>query len=137
MKRIFLLFVAFLLLSGVSNMMAQNTNAVGKEKTRQIGERILPGMTFFDEVGEILEEKSFQVFQALDDGVALASGKGNGYSVYLGITALLYNKEGTPYYDEQVINASKHKCFRVVGIYKYTTRRGDTKTVPIVVLMDK
>lgn len=93
------------------------------------------GMTFFEQTGKKMNETSFEVFQALDNGTALARGKEDG--LYLGLTVLIYNEEGSPYYDDQVINATGDKCFRQVGIYKYTANSGVVKTVPIVMLMDK
>lgn len=102
------------------------------------GTRMSNGMTFFETQGNIIDESSFKVFQALGDGAALAEGKGEGTSVvYMGINALLYNEEGIPYYDEQIITLPKGKCFRQVGIYRYHTRGGIDKTVPIVMIMDK
>ena len=99
--------------------------------------RMTNGMSFFDAPGDVIDETSFKVFQALGDGAALVEGKGDGFStVYLGIKALLYNEEGTPYYDEQIITAPIGKCFRQVGIYRYPTKSGMDKTVPIVMIMD-
>lgn len=96
------------------------------------------GMTFFENPGEIIDETSFKVFQALGDGTALAEGKGDAHSsIYLGINALLYNEEGAPYYDEQVVTAPRGKCFRQVGIYRYSAKNGMDKTVPIIMVMDK
>ncbi len=95
------------------------------------------GMSFFETPGEIIDETSFKVFQALDDGTALAEGKGDGHSVYLGLHVLLYNEEGTPYYDEQIITLPKGKCFRQVGIYRYPAKSGIDKTVPIIMIMDE
>ncbi len=96
------------------------------------------GMTFFETPGDVINEPSFKVFQALGDGAALAEGRGDGHtSAYYGINALLYNEEGTPYYDEQVVTAPQGKCFRQVGIYRYPTNSGMNKTVPIVMVMDK
>lgn len=96
--------------------------------------RMTNGMSFFDAPGDVIDETSFKVFQALGDGAALVAGKGDG--LYLGIKALLYNEEGTPYYDEQIITAPIGKCFRQVGIYRYPTKSGMDKTVPIVMIMD-
>lgn len=102
------------------------------------GTRMSNGMSFFDAPGEVIDESSFKVIQALGDGAALAEGKGNSHSsFYLGINALLYNEEGQPYYDEQIIKAPQGKCFRHVGIYRYQTISGIDKTVPIVMIMDK
>lgn len=101
------------------------------------GTRMSNGMSFFETPGDVIDEPSFKVFQALGDGAALAEGKGDGYSVYMGINALLYNEEGTPYYDEQIVTAPQGKCFRQVGIYRYPTKSGMDKTVPIVMIMDR
>ena len=96
------------------------------------------GVTFFDTPGDIIDEPSFKVFQALGNDAALANGKSDGNtSLYLGLTVLLYNEEGVPYYDDQIIKRPKGKCFRQVGIYRYPTRAGIDKTVPIVMIMDR
>lgn len=100
------------------------------------GARMSNGMTFFEEQGDIVEPSSVKVFQALGDGAALAHCKGNNSYVYGDPTVLLYNEEGIPYYDDQIVNASAGKCFRQVGIYRYSSRMGD-RTVPIVMLLGK
>lgn len=102
------------------------------------GITMLNGMSFLETPGEVIKETSFKVFQALDDGAALAEGKGDGHSsVYLGLNVLLYNEEKTPYYDEQIVTLPQGKCFRQVGIYRYHAKSGIDKTVPIVMIMDK
>jgi hypothetical protein len=40
-------------------------------------------------------------------------------------------------YDKQVVKVPAGMCMRQVGIYKYETKLGDLKTVPIVKLMNK
>ena len=100
--------------------------------------RMSKGMSFFEEPGEVINESNFKVFQALGDGTALAEGKGDSHSsTYLGLNALLYNEEGIPYYDEQIVTATQGKCFRQVGIYRYKANSGMEKTVPIVMMLDK
>lgn len=102
------------------------------------GTRMTNGMTFFEEPGDMVETSSVKVFQSLGDGTALAECKGDGYStIYMGPNVLLYNEDGTPYYDEQIVNAPNGKCFRQVGIYRYPTKSGMDKTVPIVMIMDR
>lgn len=78
---------------------------------------MINGMSLFDKPGDIIEESEFRVFQALDNGTALARGEGERKSVHTGITVLLYNREGDPYYDEQVIKVPAGKCVRQIGIY--------------------
>ena len=101
------------------------------------GYQMINGITFFEEPGDIIDENSFEVFQALGDGSALAHGKGDGHSIYTGITVLLYNKEHKPYYDEQIIEVPNGKCARQVGLYRYTSKMDIEKTVPVVEIMDK
>ncbi|MBP5542249.1 MAG: hypothetical protein J6X88_11490 [Bacteroidales bacterium] len=96
------------------------------------------GMSFFETPGDVVESSSVKVFQALGDGAALAFCKGDEPYDWYGTTAvLLYNEEGMPYYDDQIVNASAGKVFRQIGIYRYPTKNGIDKTVPIVMLMDK
>lgn len=128
---------AFLVLIVVSAAIKSKENVEIKTGTETKIE-ILPGMRLFDKPGEEINETGFKVFQSLTDGFALASGKGDAYSedLYMGLTALLYDEEGNPYYDAQVIKAPEGKCFRQVGIYKYTANSGMVRTVPVIQLMD-
>lgn len=127
----------FLVLLVVSATMKSKEKVEIKTETETKIE-ILPGMRLFDKPGEEINETGFKVFQSLTDGFALASGKGDAYSedLYMGLTVLLYSEEGNPYYDAQVIKAPEGKCFRQVGIYKYTANSGMVRTVPVVQLMD-
>ena len=102
------------------------------------GTRMTNGMSFFETPGDIVEPSSVKVFQALGDGAALAHCKGKEeYDWYGDPIVLLYNEDENPYYDEQIINAPNGKCFRQIGIYRYPTKRGVNKTVPIVMILDK
>lgn len=108
------------------------TNAKNAPSTRMSN-----GMSFFEEPGNVIEPASVKVFQALGDGAALAHCKGQEpYDWYGDPIVLLYNEDGIPYYDDQIVNASSGKCFRQVGIYRYSSRMGE-KTVPIVMQLDK
>ena len=99
-------------------------------------------VSFFDKPGEIITfqrltgeteaVQSFEVFQALESGRALASGG----DFFQEIVVLLWNDEGMPYYDNQIVTAPKGKCFRQVGIYKYESTDKMIRTVPIVTMMD-
>ena len=87
--------------------------------------------TFFDEPGEVMTDKSYKVDRVLDDGSAIARGKREYGSTYLGLEVLLH-EENANYYNDQIVKAPNGKCFRQVGIYKSWS-----KTIPIVKLMDK
>ena len=82
--------------------------------------------------GEAEAVQSFEVFQVLDNGTALATGG----SLFQDINVLLWNNKGTPYYDNQIVTAPQGKCFRQVGIFKYESTDKMIRTVPIVTIMD-
>lgn len=86
------------------------------------------GMTFFDEPGEIMSDKSYKVSRVVSDGAALARGKGEYGSSYYGLEVLLWD-ENANYYDDQIVKAPNGKCFRQIGIYK-----NGFSTYPIVTL---
>ena len=95
------------------------------------------GLEFFEEVGDVMDCSSYQVFQALEDGYALAWEFDNGYLPNIaGPVVLLYNEDGTPYYDQQIVTASSKECFYQVVIYRYPTKNGIKRTVPIIMLME-
>jgi hypothetical protein len=102
------------------------------------GSNRINDLTFFEQPGEVMSDTGYEVFQVLGNGAALARGKEDERStLYLGLTVLLWNEDGYPYYDDQIINLPEGKCFRQVGIYKYQTRQGLEKTVPAVTIMDE
>lgn len=111
--------------------------AVAMNANNDPGTKMTNGMSFFEAPGDIVEPSSVKVFQALGAGAALAHCKGKEkYDWYGDPIVLLYNEESIPYYDDQIINSPNGKCFRQVGIYRYSSNLGE-KTVPIVMIMDK
>lgn len=86
--------------------------------------------TFFDEPGEIMNARCYTIFQ-VGNGEALAYEHISSDAV-----VLMWNREGKPYYDGQVITLQRGECFRQVGIYKYTSKDGRDRTVPIVAVME-
>ncbi len=98
------------------------------------------GMTFFEQPGECLDAKAFEVMQVLDSNYALAHEIKWNYVleryVPTDLLVLVTNDNGEYYYDDQIIKIPKGKCMRQVGIYKYQTRMEIEKTVPIVKIMD-
>lgn len=92
---------------------------------------------WFDAPGDEIKEKSFKVMQVLEDHAALVEGKGDGRSIYTGAIYLIVNKEDKFYYDEQIIDVPSDKVVKQVGIYRYETRMGVEKTVPLIMIMDK
>ena len=94
------------------------------------------GITYFEELGDIIETRSVKVFQVIADDAALircADKDGD----YFGPICLIVNDEGKYYYDEQKIEISKGKVARQVGIYRYPSKDDRLRTVPIITIMDK
>lgn len=85
-------------------------------------------MTFFDEPGVVMSDKSYKVTRVLEDGSALAKGKSQYGSSYWGLDVLLWDEDAN-YYDDQIVKAPNGKCFRQIGIYK-----SGASTYPIVAL---
>ena len=99
------------------------------------------GMTFFENPGEKFSINAFEVIQVIDDNHALAlEAEWDSFlEDYMPgeLTVLITNDSGEYYYDDQIIKTTKTKCFMQVGSYKYDSRAGIEKTVPIVKLLDK
>ena len=95
------------------------------------------GITWFDEPGDIVEVKSFRVFQVLAKDAALVQGETKYSGVYSGIVYLLMNKEGKLYYDDEIVKVPKGGIVRQMGIYQYPTKENMIKTVPIIRIMEK
>lgn len=91
-------------------------------------------MTFFEKEGECISTKPFQVLQVIGDGYALAyeSDYMLGTYIHSDLLALVTNLEGDLYYDEQIIKVPQGKCFKQIGIYKYKSKGGEYKTIPII-----
>jgi len=90
----------------------------------------------FEQEGEVISTRPFKVFQVLDSGDALAN-EIEEYGVASGVTVLFLAEDGASYYDDQVIEIPTGKCVRQLGTYKYPTKSGFEKTVPIVGIRNK
>lgn len=90
----------------------------------------IQGLTLFEQPGEVMPAKSFEVLQVVDGGNALANAE-SGYGTYYGMVVLFLADENTNYYDDQIIEVSQGECVRQVGTYQYPTKNG-YKTVPAV-----
>ena len=90
---------------------------------------------WFDAPGDEIKESSFKVLQVIEDHAALVYGKGDGY--YLDTIYLLVNREGKFYYDDEIIDVPSDKVVKQVGIFRYETRKGVDKTVPLIMIMKK
>ena len=97
------------------------------------------GLTVFEQPADVIPSSSFEVFQVVQNGNALAhmverKSYGTGYNYY-GMVVLLLADENTHYYDDQIVNVPKDKCAMQIGTYQYETKEG-YKTVPVVGFYD-
>lgn len=97
------------------------------------------GLTVFEQPADVIPSYSFEVFQVVQNGNALArmgerKSYGTGYTYY-GMVVLLLADENTHYYDDQIVNVPKGKCAMQIGTYQYETKDG-YKTVPVVGFYD-
>lgn len=97
------------------------------------------GITIFEKEGDCISENSFEVFQVLDTGDALANELEQDVSISIptGLTVLFLCEDGQSYYDDQIINIPSDKCAKQIGVFRYTANSGFEKTVPIVSIRDK
>jgi hypothetical protein len=95
------------------------------------------GVKMFKEPGDVINERSFEVFQVVAENGALVTGKGDGNYMYTGPVYLLINDDGKYYYDEEIIKLPKGKVVRQVGIYQYETKQAILKTVPIIEFLNE
>lgn len=91
------------------------------------------GMTMFEQPGECVSTNAFRVIQVLDGG-ALAMEYSQGLPT--GLAVFILDQNNASYYDDQLINTPKGQCARQVGIFKYTSKDGDAKTVPVVEILE-
>lgn len=92
------------------------------------------GKILFDEPGECVSRKNFEVQRVLESGDAIAleiSDQLSGYVLTSDLEVLIPTKEGREFYDNQIIKTPKGKCARQIGTYTYQ-KYGNTKVIPIV-----
>ena len=94
------------------------------------------GITMFEQPGNIIPAKKFEVMQVIPNG-ALANSEDtrHGISTFTGPIVLFLSDGENTYYDDEVITVPKGKVVRQIGSYQYETRMG-YKTVPIVQVME-
>lgn len=92
------------------------------------------GKILFDEPGECVSRKNFEVQRVLESGDAIAleiSDQLSGLVITSDLEVLIPTKEGREFYDNQIIKTPKGKCARQIGTYTYQ-KYGNTKVIPIV-----
>lgn len=88
-------------------------------------------ITLFEQEGEIVSENSFEIFEVLDSGNALAYEMDDKTeSRYLRVMFL--NDGEKHFYNNQIIKVPLGKCLKQIGIYK-----DYNNTYPVVAIRDK
>lgn len=89
------------------------------------------GLNYYDQPGEIVKEHSFTVMQVMADNAALVMPRSsNSFTVYLLVTS-----EKRLFYDDETVNVPEGNVARIIGTYRYPTRDGMEKTVPIIKIL--
>jgi len=106
------------------------------------GESSIPGLTTFEERGQMMEAEQYSIIQTLSDSYALAMEISLDRFYDLDISSiltpvLLIGDETTHFYDGLEVKATNNKRFYQVGTYKYETKSEDWKTVPAVMLLEQ
>lgn len=95
-------------------------------------------IVLFDSPTTCISTNNFEVMQVLDSGAALANEfEDSDRHMATGITVLFLSNDGTSYYDDQIITIPKGKCAKQIGTFKYRSKGGLDKTVPVVKIMNE
>ena len=86
---------------------------------------------------ECADIQKYKISQVIYDG-ALAKACDSDYSdTCYGLTVFMPTKKDEDFYDDKIITAPKGQCIAYKGVYKYETRSGLNKTVPILIFIQK
>lgn len=91
----------------------------------------------FEKEGRCISDHSFEVFEVLNSGEALASEFSREYATATGLMVLFPKKKEGSHYVGEVIEIPAGKCAKQIGVFKYPTKVGREKTVPVVEIGDK
>ena len=83
---------------------------------------------------ECMDIKAVKVFQTLDEGALALACDGWDTKYCTGMTVYVPKSHSitTELYDDKVIKTPENKCFIPLSTYKYETKGGSVKTVPMV-----
>lgn len=93
-------------------------------------------ISWFDKPGDKVfgPFKVVQTLSSYEAHVNMSSSYGN----YYGSRCLLWNNpKKFVLFDEAIIREPKKMEFRIVGTYRYITREGHEKTIPVIQIMEK
>ena len=127
MKKIFLLFL--IINFGCTESSRLNVSTPSKT-TRNV-----PPETILNNKCEDVDQ--FKIFEVIDNGALASACEEKSYGVYChGQTAFFLNQKGVEYFDGKRIKLEDGQCFVYEGTYKYFTRDGMNRTVPIVKIVN-
>lgn len=93
-------------------------------------------MTLFDEPGECISRKDFEVHEVLPSGDAVAMEireiTSSGFAIPSDLKVLILADEDSHFYNNQIIKTPKGKCARQIGTYKYKEYGDYREIIPIV-----
>ena len=92
-------------------------------------------MTLFDEPGECISRKDFEVQEVLPSGdaVAMEINKIISDCIFTSdLKVLILADEDSHFYNHQIIKTPKGKCARQIGTYKYEEYGDYREIIPIV-----
>lgn len=95
---------------------------------------IADGKTLFDEPGECVSRKNFEMQKVLESGDAIAleiRETISGHIFTSDLEVLILAQEGSNFYNNQIVKAPQGKCARQIGNYKYQ-QYGNAKVIPII-----
>ena len=128
MKKIFLLFL--IIIFGCTESSRLNVSTPSKTTHNNV-----PSETILNSKCEDVDQ--FEIFQDIDSGALAYACEEKIYGDFCyGLTAFFPNKKGVEYFDGKRIKLENGQCFVYEGTYKYFTRDGMNRTIPIVKIVN-
>lgn len=94
--------------------------------TESTNDYITDNITLLENKGECINYKSFEIYDVLENGNAIA------HTSDFRIKVLFLAKNGELYYNNQIINVPNDKCAKQIGVF-----RNHYETIPIIEISDK
>ena len=140
------MLVGALLLFGIFSFLGYFNIASVTIEDPQPKQFTMPGLTLFEEPGDVMDLRSFKVREVMSNGATHMEGikksKPGEFDFIAGTRVLFLPEEGVLYYDDQVILVPADKCVQIIGTYRYEETgvfgAGTyTKTIPVVKIVNK
>ena len=128
-------FVFAIIYAGSNNNKSSSNNENAEENVIEQEEE--QNLEIFDEPKQEIKLKKLHVIQVSPDGGALASSDDMNDMDNYGVVVLFLPDDNTSYYDDMKIRVRPGERLMQIGTYRYETRLGIEKTVPVVKIMKK